>query len=255
MHPLVYHIMAGRKGRLLAHSDYLTTVLDKYGLCVGGTLRAELVDLLAAPLQQAGALSYSQEVCSLAHSAGGSQVTAGLTDGTSLTADLVVGADGINSFVARTVFGEGHDHPPIHSGENIFYGVIQQDQPPAFRSPYLGRPHTLFQQLDQGEFIYFPVGGKANNTAVWALAHTAAAAPAREEWEGAEGVVRGEVDELLNKKHRPDHPAWECLAHTSDDRLLHFGLFYRQYRARWTQGRVCLLGDSAHATLPYIGQG
>ncbi|CAF4290374.1 unnamed protein product, partial [Rotaria sordida] len=36
----------------------------------------------------------------------------------------------------------------------------------------------------------------------------------------------------------------------------HFGLYYRQHRKdEWHRGRICLLGDSCHATLPYVGQG
>lgn len=39
------------------------------------------------------------------------------------------------------------------------------------------------------------------------------------------------------------------------DRLLHFGLWYRKQKPVWHQGRVVMLGDAAHATLPYMGQG
>lgn len=38
-------------------------------------------------------------------------------------------------------------------------------------------------------------------------------------------------------------------------RLLHFGLWYRKHKPVWHRGRVVLLGDAAHATLPYMGQG
>lgn len=131
MHPLLHHVVLGRKGRLVAQSDHINRAMDKYGLCVGGTVRADLVSLLAAPLQKAKALSYSHEVCSLTQH--GETVTVGLTDGTSREVDLVVGADGINSTVARLVFGEGD--PPVYSGENIFYGVIDSASgtPPSFQ--------------------------------------------------------------------------------------------------------------------------
>lgn len=48
---------------------------------------------------------------------------------------------------------------------------------------------------------------------------------------------------------------WKLLERTKDARLLHFGLYHRQHKDVWHKGRVVLLGDSAHATLPHVGQG
>lgn len=53
----------------------------------------------------------------------------------------------------------------------------------------------------------------------------------------------------------PDFPVWKLLERTKDARLLHFGLYHRQHKDVWHKGRVVLLGDSAHATLPHVGQG
>jgi 2-polyprenyl-6-methoxyphenol hydroxylase-like FAD-dependent oxidoreductase len=64
-----------------------------------------------------------------------------------------------------------------------------------------------------------------------------------------------ELDNVL-KKFPKTHPVHECAAVTDQKRLLHFGLYYRQHRKdTWHRGRICLLGDSCHATLPYVGQG
>ena len=56
-------------------------------------------------------------------------------------------------------------------------------------------------------------------------------------------------------RYGPDCPALALARQTPNERLLHFGLFYRKVKPVWHQGRVALLGDSAHATLPYAGQG
>ena len=55
---------------------------------------------------------------------------------------------------------------------------------------------------------------------------------------------------------RPIRPIHQCAAATKKERLLHFGLFYRPHRNDgWHRGRIALLGDACHATLPYVGQG
>ncbi|CAF1296218.1 unnamed protein product [Rotaria sordida] len=57
-------------------------------------------------------------------------------------------------------------------------------------------------------------------------------------------------------KFPQSHPIHECVAATDKQRLLHFGLYYRQHRNDgWHRNRICLLGDSCHATLPYAAQG
>jgi hypothetical protein len=54
MHPLLHHVLLDGKGGTIANSEHLQVVQKKYGLYVGGTVRADLVDLLAKPLLQQG---------------------------------------------------------------------------------------------------------------------------------------------------------------------------------------------------------
>ncbi|CAF5026915.1 unnamed protein product [Rotaria sp. Silwood1] len=64
-----------------------------------------------------------------------------------------------------------------------------------------------------------------------------------------------ELSECLTKFPQ-SHPIHQCVAATDKQRILHFGLYYRQHRNDgWHRNRICLLGDPCHATLPHIGQG
>jgi len=42
---------------------------------------------------------------------------------------------------------------------------------------------------------------------------------------------------------------------TKPECLTHFGMFYQSFKTKWHRGRVVLMGDAAHATLPYVGMG
>jgi len=42
---------------------------------------------------------------------------------------------------------------------------------------------------------------------------------------------------------------------TEPECLTHFGMFYQSFKTTWHRGRVVLMGDAAHATLPYVGMG
>ena len=155
MNPLVHHVMFGRKGRLLDDSSTIGTLIDKYGVCLGGTVRADLIELLSRPLKESLSLHYDREVVSI-DTSHPDNVRAHMADGSSLTADLLIGADGINSTVAKQLFGA--DDPPRFSGENIFYGVIEGPSGP-FDCPYLGKPNLLLQLFDQGRFVSYSLGG------------------------------------------------------------------------------------------------
>lgn len=74
------------------------------------------------------------------------------------------------------------------------------------------------------------------------------------EWEEAEGHKDRDLAKILSL-FPGSHPVHELSHHTSVDRILHFGMYYRKHKEVWSKGRVCLLGDSCHATLPYVGQG
>lgn len=54
----------------------------------------------------------------------GDRATLGFADGTEVTADLVIGADGIRSVVRSRLFGE---HGPVFAGEHAYRAVISAD--------------------------------------------------------------------------------------------------------------------------------
>ncbi|KAF0701235.1 Aste57867_8272 [Aphanomyces stellatus] len=239
LHPFRHHRVTAANNELLYDGDNLDQLAVESGYHIAGTLRADLVSLLANSLEK-DTIHYKSNVTAIHQDETSVQVT--LANGETIKGDFLVGADGINSVVARTVVDTMPD-APVYCGENIFYGIL--DTIPAF-----GQPEQLVQHLEAGEYIQYPVGP---TKFVWAHVYKGEAPPDKSEWTGGsspEASLRAFLSTLA-----PSHPLHAAAAITHPNQLLHFGMYYRKPKPSWHKGRVVLLGDACHATLPYIGQG
>lgn len=282
LHRLDHHYLIGENGRTLYQGDQLKLLRDRVGLGLTGALRGDVIDVLQDSLQK-DAMQYSKRVVDMRQYKDRVQLT--FSDHTSFDCDLVIGADGIHSTIAKLSGLEGHHDHPIYSGENVFYGVIDHLPTEEESNSLRVRPHELFQIYSRGEYLHFPVGSDASDPSdkklklVWAQTYKSSAPPQRgEEWSRATILKQYISDYLSNAEHPPNHPIYRMFPLTMKEdvslnapsgssiadinkpegetsRLLHFGLFYRKPKKVWHAGRVCLLGDACHATLPYAGQG
>jgi salicylate hydroxylase len=160
--------------------------------------------------------------------------------GWSENADYVIGADGIHSRVREQLFGPDQ---PNFTGYVAWRGLIPGDRvPPGLLDPplcmTLGPRRMLMRYpLRRGSWINFVAIAK------------------RDAWMEEGWSVRSTLDELLIEFADFEPRALDLLSLTSSDRLYKWGLFDRDPLPSWTQGRVTLLGDAAHAMPPFTGQG
>jgi len=197
--------------------------------------RADLLDVLCGALKTVtlrfGARCIAVERCDR----GG---VARFADGSEIEADIIVGADGIHSVVRKTLFGPD---APRFTGCICWRGMaatstVPRDIDVAEGTMWMG-PH--------GHVVHYPVRrGELINI----VAHFDSDSWTEESW-----TRECDVSELTTT-YAGWHPDLLRL-YPYSARWYKWALYDRDPVARWSKGRVTLLGDSAHAMLPYLGQG
>jgi salicylate hydroxylase len=161
-----------------------------------------------------------------------------LASGERVPARAVVGADGVHSRLRTKLFGAP---TPVFTGCVAWRGTVPAERlPPHMRRPVganwvgPGR-HVVTYPLRRGELMNF-VG-----------------VVEREGWETESWTERGSHDECA-----ADFAGWHADVQALIDNIdVHYrwALMSRAPIARWSSGRIVLLGDAAHPTLPFMAQG
>ena len=159
-------------------------------------------------------------------------------DGSSAEAAFVIGADGIHSTVRHALFGASK---PEFTGCVAWRGLIPMKRLPE----HLHRSVGTTWLGPRGFVLHYPVrrGELMNFVSV----------VERDDWQVESWVVAGTTDELAH-----DFDGWHADVQAlieSIETPYKWALMVRGPMDEWSRGRVTLLGDACHPTLPFLGQG
>jgi salicylate hydroxylase/6-hydroxynicotinate 3-monooxygenase len=169
------------------------------------------------------------------------QVTLSFEDGTTAEADAVVGADGVHSIVRDIVVGPDE---PIHKGRIAYRAVF----PAALMGGFdIGRSRTKWWGTDRHIVIYYTNKAKGEVYFVTSVPEDAGWMT-RESWS-----AKGDVKELRAAYEGFHQDVRNVLEACPDCHK--WAILEREPLRTWSDGRVVLLGDSAHPMTPYMAQG
>lgn len=233
--PGAHVFLDGLTGEVLLRTPLMPEVAKAFGAPYYHAHRAQLLDVLTGAMGE-GRVRLGARVDTIASDPDGVRVT--LADGTVEEGDVLIGADGVHSVVRQARFDPD---PPRNAGCVAWRGVVDAS---VARSLGFEQNALAYMGPHRCAVLYYVGGGELFNW-VGIGPHREHAA---ESW-SQEGSVEAALAEYQG--WRPEIRA--VMAET--EHLFMTSMLDREPLGSWVSGRVALLGDAAHAMLPYHAQG
>lgn len=159
-------------------------------------------------------------------------------DGTSVEGDILIGADGVKSTVRKALFGDDETN---FTGMIAWRAVI-----PMERLPERMRGMVGWTWIGPGgHLVNYPLRGGRLMNMIGTIE--------RDDWKVESWNMEGDIEECAR-----DFAGWHEDVQTlirAAPKVLKWAFMERPPRQQWSLGHASLLGDAAHATLPFLAQG
>lgn len=169
-----------------------------------------------------------------------SEVIMHFSDGSTETADLVIGADGVNSRIRETLLGE---EDPTYSGWIAHRAIVDADKLEAYDLDF--EQCVKWWSSDKHMMVYYVTGDQREYYYV-----TGVKTP---EWNHGTSFVDSSKEEMREIFH-DYHPVVQALIDCTES-VTKWPLLERNPLPLWHKGRLVLLGDACHPMKPHMAQG
>lgn len=210
------------------------TVEQRYGAPYLLMHRGDLHALLTSVVPEAR-IHRDKRLTGIAHREDGAELT--FQDGSTVTCDAVIGADGVHSFVRETLFGP---EQPTYSGR-VAYRTT-------FRADLLEEPIddcTKWWGKDRHIVIYYTTRAKDEVYFVTSVPEPA--------WTEESWSLKATVEEV-REAFVGFHPIVTSVLEACPA-VNKWAIFERDPMPSWSRGNIVLIGDACHPMTPYMAQG
>ncbi|MGE0223718.1 MAG: FAD-dependent monooxygenase [Acetobacteraceae bacterium] len=231
-------IRHGPTGRTWPIHDLGETSVDRFGAPYWMVHRGDFHTVLLDAVRRAAPDAIQAGNGATGFEQTGTGVTLHLANGERATGDVLIGADGVHSRIRQQMFGEGRAQ---FTGIMAWRGLVPMERLPPHMRRLVGNNwmgvggHVVTYPLRRGEILNF-VG-----------------VVERDDWRVESWTEEGSREECLHDL-RNWHEDIKTIIRNIDTPFK-WALLGREPLDRYTQGRVCVMGDAAHPTLPFLAQG
>lgn len=170
----------------------------------------------------------------------GDNVVMRFADGSSDHADIVIGADGVNSRIRETLLGP---EAPIYSGWVAHRAIIPAEKLAAYDLDF--EACVKWWSEDRHMMVYFVTGDEKEYYYVTGVPEP--------EWPHGTSFVDSSREEM-RKAFEGYHPVVQALIDCTES-VTKWPLLERNPLPLWHQNRLVLLGDACHPMKPHMAQG
>lgn len=230
---------AWKTGRTISSRPLGEAAVARYGFPYYHIHRGDLLGVLAEAVRQRPAITLNLDARITGFVEADQQVQI-QANKENHYGDLLIGADGIHSAIRTGLWGQ---QQPVFTGNIAWRALVPADKLPT----NLIRPMSTAWWGPRKHFVHYYVRGGSMVNCVCVVEKTG--------WQIESWNEQGEYDEL-----KSDFTGWhndiqQLIDNADRDSLFKWALYDRPPMTRWGKGRVTILGDACHPTLPFMAQG